>query len=276
MDIWVPEYFVPVAKAALPSKSADRYVVRGFEEMKTEYDNSKPVVAFHNNFHTTLRTHLVTRQFNIMNDADVGLQHKNYPKLKVEGIDISEFNLPDRYVVLTPGYTAPVRKLPAKVWEQIADWTSKNKCPAVWLGAKSDTVTGSSKPETSFDEIRAIDFDLRDKTTLLQAAAIIDKARAIVGVDNGLIHLAGCTNTKIVAGYTSVDPMTRLPIRNSKLGDGVFVVEPSKYLDCRYVQSQSHFNYQADFRQCLCGTNACVESLTAEKFIEQLENALRS
>jgi len=274
-DIWVPNYCVDLY----------RHFLRGYEGRadvismdRKEIMQPLPAVVFHNSYHTTLRTHLVDRAFRILNDSDdVPVTAKCYPKLRLDEIDTTKFNLePGTYVVLTPGFTANVRKLPGATYNAIARWLTRKGITPVWLGARSDTISGGLKPESEFTE--EIDYtvgrDLRDQTSLLEAGKIIALSKCIVGVDNGLLHLAGCTDVPIVAGYSSVDPKTRMPYRSDILGGGCYIVEPADYLDCKYIQTQSHFNYQADFRECLCGTMECVTSLTAEKFIEHLEEIL--
>lgn len=274
MDIWVPGYFVELARHAL----------RGFEERAAVIDMARmaqlleplPSVVFHNSYHTTLRTHLVDRAFRILNDSDyVSDEAKSYPQLRLDEIDIVRFGLPEKYVVLTPGYTAAVRKLPAKQWNAIADWLAFKGVPCVWLGAKADTITGSLTPESKFeDEINYNwGIDLRDQTTLLEAGKVLSLATAVVGLDNGLLHLAGMTDVPIIAGFTSVDPATRLPYRRGIKGWNVRTVVPPA-TSCRFIQTKTHFNYSADFRECLCGTNDCVDALTSDAFIKILEGIL--
>jgi ADP-heptose:LPS heptosyltransferase len=277
-DIITPDYFVPLA----------RHFLRGYEEraavlpmstMAVTLDQTIPSVVMHNNYVTSLRRHLVDLAFDIINDTcDVPVIHKNYPKVRLDDIDtVKLFPFTRKYVVLTPGYTAPVRALPAKTWNRIAKWIQKRGILPVWIGAKASTVSGGPlDPPSQF--VDGIDYnlgiDLRDKTTLLEAAKLMALSEVVVGVDNGLIHLAACSDVKIIAGYTSVDPKTRLPYRKNQMGTDCYVIEPPDFIECKFRQSRSHFDYDTDYRTCPCGGADCVESLTAEKFIKELEKII--
>ncbi len=280
MDILAPDYFVDLA----------RHFLRGHEERAQVipmsrigiagiFDANLPAVSFCNMWHTTLRTHLVDHAFRIINDSDyVTPANKNYPCLRLDEVDTVHFKLPGmKYVVLTPGYTAKVRQLPSNVWNEIATWLRTQGFAVVWLGAQSIMTIGPLKPDAFFGdglEILESDFDLRDKTTLLEAGKIMALADAVVGLDNGLMHLAGCTDTWIIGGFTSVDPRTRLPYRRGQLGWRCKSIEPPSGVPCKFRQTLTHFDYQSDFRECPCNGAACVASLTAEKFITELEKVV--
>lgn len=272
ISLYCPKYFMPLADHFLRNFD-NRVEVKDLAEtagMKTAE------VVFHSNTITTLRRHLVDYAFDIMNDnsTDVPLEAKNYPRLRLDEIDTVKFNLPVDYVVLTPGYTALVRKLPAETWADIASYITFKGISVVWLGAKTGTIGGGLAPNSKFDIVtpETGDIDLRDATTLLEAGKIMSLSRAVVGIDNGLLHLAATSDVPIVAGYSSVAPHTRLPYRKGHLGWNCAVVEPTSA--CKYIQTRSHYNYSVDYRECVCGTNACVNTLTADKFIEPLERLL--
>jgi ADP-heptose:LPS heptosyltransferase len=99
---------------------------------------------------------------------------------------------------------------------------------------------------------------------LIEALAIINKASLLVGVDNGLMHLAACgeNGTPIVGGYTTINPEYRdLPnLRES--------IEPDEELSCRFCQSKYNFAFLHDFRTCMYGDLKCVSQMTAGKFIK--------
>ena len=44
------------------------------------------------------------------------------------------------------------------------------------------------------------------KLSLLQAAALLQRAQSIIGVDTGLLHLANAVNRPLVGIYTDSDP----------------------------------------------------------------------
>lgn len=272
MDIFCPDYFVPLGRHFLTCFN-ERVDVMPISTMAATLNQTLPSIVIQNNYVTTLRRHLVDHAFDIINDtSDVPLKAKNYPKLRLDDIDTFHFKFPVDYVVLTPGFTAPVRALPARTWNQLARWITSRGVTPVWIGAKADTIGGALHPPSEF--VEGVDYsvgiDLRDKTTLLEAGKIIALSKAIVGVDNGLIHLAGTTDVPIIAGFTSVDPKTRLPFRAKGI---TYAVVPPDFLECKFRQTRTHYDYQTDFRECPCGTE-CIDSLTAEKFIIELEKLI--
>lgn len=277
-EVWTPGYFVDFA----------RHFFRGYEDrcqfipmarMPLLMDQSLMSVAFKNDYVTTLRMHLVDHAFNIMDGAVPDVKYRNYLKLSIDEIDTTKFCLkPDTYICLTPGYTATVRALLPQVWNALAAYIVGKGLTPLWLGNKEAVETPGVTIKAQIDE--EIDFsvgiDLRQQTSLLEAGKIMALSAATVGLDNGLLHVAGCTDTKIVAGYTSVSSEIRLPYRKNQLGWNTYVVEPEASLDCRYCQVQFNYLFHHDFRNCYTKTLECVKQLTAEKFIQQLEAALET
>jgi len=96
----------------------------------------------------------------------------------------------------------------------------------------------------------------------------------VVGLDNGLIHLAGLTDVPIVAGYTTVDPYFRLPWRHGVKGWRCFAVEPSS--ECRYCQTATFCTYNINFLRCNTTTKECMNSLTLDLWLAQVEKALNA
>ena len=99
----------------------------------------------------------------------------------------------------------------------------------------------------------------RDKTEIFQAAALIHKAKMIIGHDNGLLHLAGCTDTPIVFGYNIASPEHREPRR--KVGKVFNVVVTPEELVCSFCQSRTNFVIGYNFQQCFYGDLKCIDML---------------
>ena len=97
----------------------------------------------------------------------------------------------------------------------------------------------------------------------------MDSAIAVVGADTGLIHLAACTDVPIICGYTTVDPDLRMPYRHNELGWNLTPITPPKS-DCRYCSSSLFLN-NVNFNECLQKEYQCIDSLSAEAFINELK-----
>lgn len=269
--VWVPDYFVDLARHLAPD-----ITIGSFTDAKTKYDATIPgrqtnVKNIHN-----LACHLVDHAFHVLACREVDIYHKNYLQLSTKGIYVHDFKLPEKYVVITTGFTANVREMIPSVVNELSDYILKKGYTPVFLGSKQVPTGAEHVIEGTFKE--EIDYckgiSLIDKTTLLQTGRIISESAAIVGLDNGLLHLAGCTKVPIVMGFTTVKPEHRVPYRNSELGWNVYPVVPPETLKCRFCQSNWDFLYDHDFRECFYRDTMCKFLLTSDRYIEKLEQIL--
>ena len=267
--VWVPDYFLDFAKNLLPPNTQ----VKSFTQMKGSYEPHKPTKTTKWDGHTSpMKMHGVDYAF--LKLLDETCKTRDY--LRIKPAVNKFFALPQRYVVVTTGFTAKVREFPAEEINKLAAWISNQGIQPVFLGQKMIT-TGSAatiKGNFSVDIDYTIGTDLIDKTTLLEAASIMQDAMAIVGVDNGLLHVAACTDVPIVAGFTTVSPEMRRPTRNGICGYKFYEVIPDDDLKCRFCQVNTNFLYSHDYKKCLYDDNLCTKQMTAEKFIKHLENIL--
>lgn len=273
VNLFVPKYFIEVAKNAL-AKHAAKLTVYSHAALRLvqEQEPDTPSVITNEHHHSTLRTHLVDHAFRVLADIDAPPNFRNYLQLDLSSIDLTKFPIPPEYVVITTGFTAPVRQWPSQIVNHVIDHVKKMGYRVVFLGKKQVDSTLKGHFADDINYFKGI--NLIDKTSLLEAAAIMEKATVVLGVDNGLIHLAGCTNAFIIAGYTSVAPEYRMPIRYGMLSYRVRPIVPDVDLGCRGCQSQTHFNYRHDFRECFYGDYACLPQLRFKKWKEVLDDRL--
>lgn len=271
--IWVPDYLLDFAKHVLPKNS----VINNYSNMSRHYDNKKPTkTTAWDGITSPMKIHCLDYAFLKLCDENPSVDQKNYLQINPSKILINKFYVPDKYVVITTGYTAEVREFPAASVNGVVSYVKSKGYDVVFLGQTS-TKTGSTHTiRGKFDE--SIDFtqgvNLIDKTSLLEAARIMHGASAVIGVDNGLLHLAGCTQIPIVGGFTTVSPELRMPVRNNILGHNYYPVEPDESLPCRFCQVKTNFLYDHNYVNCMYKDNLCTKQMTAEKFIAQLEKFL--
>jgi hypothetical protein len=214
------------------------------------------------------------------NDSQ-GIPWDSYPRFKQSDLDSIEL-LPEikeikKYAVITTGITTSSRQVPGEYWNSIIEHVKARGLEPVFLG-KSVVDTGNSRNiHTTFsDKINYnMGLDLRDKTTLMQAASIISRAAFIVGHDNGLLHIAGCTDTPIVFGYNLASPQHREPHR--PVGRVYNVQLTKQELACNFCQSEFNFLIGFNFRSCYYSDNKCIDLLFgngAEKWKVQINKAL--
>lgn len=272
---YVPDYFLDLAKNLVPG-----VIIKSFSQAKkpNTVNPHFQAVQMHCDQHNNLGNHLVDVAFDLFVGKDVEIEHKNYCKLNTTKIDISKFNLPEKYVVLTTGFTAEVREMLPKVANEIIDYCKSKNIPVVTLGSrvakvgmpKAPDITGTFKSDIKYNEC----LDLVDKTTLLEAGKIIENSIAIIGLDNGLLHLAACTEVPIIAGFTTVLPEHRLPYRHDVKGWNCYTVEPDKDLGCRGCQSRMTHVYGHNFTSCYYRDTICKTQLTSDKYIKHLEKLI--
>lgn len=269
--VWVPDFLLEFAQHLLP-----KLLIRDFSSMRQYYDHTLPTKATKwDQIVSPMKTSCLDYAFMKLCDEKPSIEHMNYLQINTKKIDLN-IPLPENYVVITTGYTAKVREFPTNEINKLIDYLKTNNITPVFLG-KKDTPTGTKhiiKGTFSEDIQYSQGLDLVDKTSLLQAAKIMGGAKAVVGVDNGLLHIAATTQVPIIAGYTTVDPIARIPVRNNQLGHNYYTITPDQSLSCRFCQSNTNFIFKHDYKECLYKDYACTSHMTAEKFINQLKAIL--
>ncbi len=189
-----------------------------------------------------------------------------YPEIRGDETDCGKFKLPEKYIVLTPGATAPNKELPAQTQNEIIDWSLEHGITPVFMGKRQVDIAYQAKFSNEIHYHKGI--DLRDKTDVLQAACILANAWAVTGLDSGLTNLAACSKVPIVLGLTISN--IQIPPRPERL----FIIEPPEYLACRYCSNQIRFVEGDSTLRCYTGTFECTRSLTGAKYISALESIL--
>lgn len=270
--VWVPDYMLDLTKHLLPKESLVRPFSKARDKFKQDIDGRTTEWCTN---HTAMRTHPVDYGFHMLSDRHVyDLNKKNYLQIRPDEIKILRFHLPKKYVVLVAAAAEPVKEMPAKTANEIIEFCLSKGYAPVFLGKeKSDTgldrFSVTAKP-IDLDYHKGI--NLLNKTNLLEAAKIMSGAKAVIGMDGGLIHLAGCTDTAIVAGYTLVDPAHVAPIRKGSQTYKFHAIEPDKDILNRYYQTYSGFKRE-DCRK-FSNWESVITDMTSDKFISILENVL--
>lgn len=268
--VWVPNYLSDFARHLLP----DNAKVGDFTSMATKYDrNLTTKTTTWDEVVSPMKIHLLDYAFLKLCDENPGIEHKNYLQIDPTRINIKKFKLPEKYVVITTGYTADVREFPAIHVNNVVKYVKSKGLEIVFLGQTSVKTGTQHVINGKFSE--EIDYNaginLVDKTSLLDAAKIMHQSQAVLGVDNGLMHVAGCTDAEIIGGFTTVSPEIRMPVRNNTLGYKFSEIIPEQSLGCKFCQEKTNFLFNHDYRNCLYKDNLCTTHMTAEKFINRLK-----
>jgi hypothetical protein len=226
---------------------------------------------------TNLASHIVDHAFTTLLNTSVEDKYKNY--LKIDPINIHRLKLPKDYAVITTGFTSDTREWLPEYVNGVSEWLVSKGITPVYIGKKYTQAHHNIGITGNFKANYSNGVNLIDKTNLFEAHSIMHNAQAVLGLDNGLIHLAGMSDkAKIVAGFTTVDPKHRLPYRNDILGWNCFTVTPDvEKLPCTYCQSNMSFaDSSHSFTNCYYGDFECLKHMTTDKWIAQLEKALES
>tara|TARA_Y100000034_G_C6909175_1_gene423060 strand:+ start:6329 stop:7231 length:903 start_codon:yes stop_codon:yes gene_type:complete len=127
-----------------------------------------------------------------------------YPDL-YEPID-----LPDKYMVLHPSRTWESRTWTPENWRELAIKLNDAGITMVTVGKTDNTAPDCPKEVFKLDNV----LDLTDQLSLSQCWHVLNKAKGVVTMDSGILHLAGTTDTDIVQLGSSIHPYFRAPYRD--------------------------------------------------------------
>lgn len=271
--VWVPDYLYKFAVHVLPKGTT----IGNFEKAAKHYNgNLLGISTRWNTQHSPMRMHPIDYAAHVLIDADLEPHQRNYLKFNTEGVDITEFKLPEKYVVISVGATTKTKELPVETMSQIVDYVKDKGYTPVFLGKRYSH--GGGNVEGVKANLAAIDYskgiDLCDKTDLLQAAAILAGSKAYIGMEGGLGHLAGYTDIPIIIGYSFVDPAKMLPIRNNEQGWNCYPVVPESTLVCRFCQTRTPLLYEANFQECYYDDYVCLKQINFPKWKKQIDKVL--
>lgn len=174
-------------------------------------------------------------------------------------------SLPGPYAVFTPGATTDTRAMPARAFNELVRYTHDLGITPVFLGKKQfleDFKTEEHFTRFNEDYDYSLGLDLRDETTLLQATEIMGQAKFVLGIDNGLLHFAGCTEVPIIFGHT----ITTVKQRDIRRPEGltINISLDKKDLSCIGCQANMRFIFGHSFKKCVYDDYKCLELLFAD------------
>ena len=147
---------------------------------------------------------------------------------------LSEFNLPERYVVIHPAQSWSSRTWSKYNWQALCISLEDAGIPVISIGKdareESDFSGTTLKPVFKLDIKNGL--DLSNKTTLDQSWHILNKSTCVITMDSGILHLAGTTDTHILQLGSSIKPEYRAPYRLGSQGYKYSYVAGSCGLHC--------------------------------------------
>lgn len=161
--------------------------------------------------------------------------------------------LPNEYIVIHPAVTWPSR-----TWIHWQEFINKCNFPIVAVGKKGPQIKSKRNLENKgvFELDIPNGLNLVNKTDLSQLWHVIDKAKTIITMDSGILHLAGTTNTHITLLNHTRHPEYHLPFRKGTQYYKTTVLQGAcdKYCTSDFTYSLKEFNTieeEPDARNCL-------------------------
>lgn len=282
--LFAPKYLCPLLRdihefsdkwKVTPSEHFDQYIKEGQHFSFLGTDVRIRGINISHQFYNATGAHLMDVGFayyaSMTTPKDAVLPVLDYPKImlpkELEGVD---------YVVIPTGNVHDARKVTGKHVNPLIDHIKAKGLVPVFLG-KTDML-GNGQGGVRFpDDINYHEgIDLRDKTDVKQAAAILQHAKATVGLDCGLLHLAALMkDSRIVFGYNITSVEHREPRRNH--GRHINVHLTNEELACNACQSRYRHMAGHWFDKCLYGDSKCVDMLfadNAKRFTKALDEIL--
>ena len=161
----------------------------------------------------------------------------------------------DRFAVICPFTTRPQKHWPEDRWAVMAQkLKSRWGFPILLLGGPNDTAAARRFQ----DRIGTGLYDFTGKTSLAEAAAIIERADLVIGVDTGLTHLGTAFKCPTVALFGATCPYLRTPSPKT-----VVVYNPQTCAPCK--------------RKITCaGRYDCMNTITVDQVLGAVGRALRN
>lgn len=179
-----------------------------------------------------------------------------------------DWGLTTPYAVVNPAYTAMTRSMPAEAFHEIKNYLLSRGVTPVLLGKKNFNNNKEGSESEYYAKLRGeMDFtdcvDLREQTTLLEATEIMRDAKLVYGVDNGLLHFAGCTEVPIIFGHT----VTKVEHRDIRRPKGIthHITVPPEELACTACQSNVRNIVGLDYKYCLYQDYLCTDLLFKDR-----------
>jgi len=148
--------------------------------------------------------------------SDISHEHENYCEL-LKLIDIKKFEKPkinlktnneindNNYVVMhlfAGGSKADLKHLPLKIWAEIIEYCLDKNYKIYLTGGESDY----KRIEEFLSHNNLSIENIAGKFSLQETANIVGKAKLIISIDTGIMHLASALNTNLIAIHGPTSP----------------------------------------------------------------------
>lgn len=175
--------------------------------------------------------------------------YKQSVKRKLENL-----GLENKFVVLNTGGSWKTKRWPEEYFAEIADQLAERGYKILFVGGPSDT----ERVSYIIDKIKNKEmlYNLSGKTSLLELAAILKKAKLMISGDTGPVHVAAAVGSNTVTIFGPSDEEKYAP-----RGKGKNILIKNIDLDCRPCGEH----------ECPLGHFKCMRELGPKMVVQRLE-----
>lgn len=152
--------------------------------------------------HVPKGVHAVWRNRDLFAQA-FGYEVVGQPDFGIHRLPENEWVLDDEYCVALHATSRESKLWPVEHWLQLLTYIHQHYQFMVWLPWGNE----QEKKRAEYMASKLSFARVCSKLTLFQAAYLLQKARVVVGVDTGLLHLANAVDTALVGIYTDSNPV---------------------------------------------------------------------
>ncbi len=190
--------------------------------------------------------------------------------LMLPRLDYDRHKLPSKikqikgpYAVFTTGSTTQSRTVLGRHLNPVLEYTKSLGITPVFIG--KENFVGDGKNTVSYSDFKFdLGVDIRNQTTVKDAACVMQHAAFTLGLDNGNLHLAALMNdSKLIFGYNITSVEHRRPRRN--WGATINIAVPKEVLPCTGCQSQWRQFHTHAFDKCFYQDVKCVDLLFCDE-----------
>jgi len=163
----------------------------------------------------TINDNFKQRLTNLIDCCSMDLGFTLPPHLKTLEFYPNEqtISLPNKYICIAPLISWKTRTYPKEMYQDLIYKINDIGYQVVLIGKSNYSIHNKSV----FKNFNGYILDLIDKLDISNSWHIINNSDLFITTDNGLLHLAGTTDSNILFLASNIDPESRLPFRNGSL-----------------------------------------------------------
>lgn len=232
-----------------------------FLDEEVERNITSHMIEFYLDFLSELQQSQLLVEYLNENEIEINKVENAYPVLKVNDINqksaeikLKELGLNNKFIVLNSGGSWKTKRWPEDYFAEIAELLTAKGYKILFVGGPSDT----QRVNYIINKLKNKDmiYNLSGKTSLLELAAVLKKAKLVISGDTGPVHVAAAVGTNTAAVFGPSDEEKYAP-----RGSGKNILIKNIDLDCRPCGEH----------ECPLEHFKCMRELSPEMVLERIE-----